>query len=211
MKINVSDAKFLREIKRADDAPKPALPAVAFAGRSNVGKSSLINSLVRRKGLAKTSNTPGRTQSIIYFEVAGKYHFVDLPGYGYAKVPPEVKAQWGPMVERFLKQAENLRLVIVLLDARHEPTSGDRQLVNWLEAADVPYFFVMTKADKLGKNVLKKQIGVVRRAFGLIDEDAILPYSAVTGQGRDDLLRVLFNALDGKDTPATKTAADANE
>lgn len=207
MKVNVSDAKFLREIKSADQAPKPALPAVAFAGRSNVGKSSLINAVLKRKGLAKTSTTPGRTQSIIYFEVAEKYHFIDLPGYGYAKVPLEVKKQWGPMVERFLLQAKNVRLVIVLLDSRRVPSEQDIRLVQWLENANIPYFFVMTKTDKLTKNQLQKQKRAIQKAMGLADDNALLPFSIVTNQGRNDLLKVILDTLDAEPVAAERDAA----
>lgn len=196
MQVNVSDAKFLRAIKSPEDAPKPPRPSVAFAGRSNVGKSSLINALLKRKGLAKTSSTPGRTQAIVYFEVAEKYYFVDLPGYGYAKVPPEVKAEWGPMVERYFGGASELRLVVLILDARREPTRDDLQMVAWLRDLEIPYLFAVTKADKLSKNQLAQQMKTIAESLNVNEADALMPFSAETGQGRVELLRAILHSLD---------------
>ena len=130
----IQSAEFLRAVTKIEQAPKPDMPGVAFAGRSNSGKSSLINAITQRKGLARTSSTPGRTQEIVYFEINGKYHFVDLPGYGYAKAPESVRQKWGPMIEGFLRGAEALRLVIVILDIRRDPTPLDHQLIEFLNS-----------------------------------------------------------------------------
>lgn len=195
MKPKIHEAKFLRSITRVSEAPTPLRPSVAFAGRSNVGKSSLLNALVRHKGLARTSSTPGRTQSIVYFGINERFYFIDLPGYGYAKVPMKVRARWGPMVEKFLTQVKELRLVIVILDARRDPSDQDLELVEWLDAAGLAYFFALTKADKLGRNALAKRSRAIQERLALKDADALLPFSAVTGTGHRELLGVIFDAL----------------
>ncbi len=196
MKIDLTKAEFMREITRVDQAPTPPRPTICFAGRSNVGKSTLLNSLVKKKGLARTSSTPGRTQAIIYFDVDEKLHFVDLPGYGYAKAPEKVRLQWGPMVERFLKGAEDLRLVIVILDARRTPSPEDLQLVQWLEQADSPYIFALTKTDKLTKKKLAAQIEANRKALGLEGSDGLIPFSSQTGRGRNELISVILGTIE---------------
>lgn len=195
MKFNINAAKFVREVKRVDQAPKPPRPAVVFAGRSNVGKSTLINSLVGHKNLAKTSRTPGRTQSIVYFEVDEKSYFIDVPGYGFAKAPERVRAKWGPMVENFLTNAEEIRLVIIILDIRREPSPDDLQLVEWLETIGLPYFFVLTKVDKVSKGKLQGRVQAIGRRLGVEGTDALLPFSAVSGQGRRELIDVIRTAI----------------
>lgn len=195
MKFNINAAKFVREVKRVDQAPKPPRPAVVFAGRSNVGKSTLINSLVGHKNLAKTSRTPGRTQSIVYFEVDEKSYFIDVPGYGFAKAPERVRAKWGPMVENFLTNAEEIRLVIIILDIRREPSPDDLQLVEWLETIGLPYFFVLTKVDKVSKGKLQGRVQSIGRRLGVEGSEALLPFSAVSGQGRRELIDVIRTAI----------------
>ena len=157
-------------------------PEVAFLGRSNVGKSSLINSLLLRKGLARTSNTPGRTQSINYFLINGTFYFVDLPGYGYAKVSKTMRADWGKMAERYLSKPEGLVLCIQLIDSRHNPTEQDLQLNEWLLVNDNPSMVVATKADKLSRTQLQKQL---KTSGELLGPREIIPYSAESGLGRD--------------------------
>ena len=198
MMLNLTKAKFLREITRADQAPVPARPSIVFAGRSNVGKSSLINALVQRKGLARTSSTPGRTQNIIYFDIDERFYFIDLPGYGYAKVPKAVKARWKPMVEKFLSRAEGLRLVIVIIDLRRDPKEGDFQLIDWLSSLGLPYIFALTKADKTAKSKRRARIDAIRETLGLQDDSALLPFSAQTGEGRKELIHVIAAALEAK-------------
>lgn len=187
------DAKFLRAVTRVEDAPKPPLPAVAFVGRSNSGKSSLINTLVGRKGLARTSSTPGRTQEIVYFEIEGKLHFVDLPGYGFAQAPESVRRAWGPMIEKFLRESGSLKLVVIILDARRIPTEDDLSMVEWLEAAERPYIFAVTKTDKLSATQFKNQLKAIQQRLGLQDDSALLPFSAISGRGRKELLQVIFS------------------
>lgn len=192
------DAKFLRAITHASDAPKPALPAVAFVGRSNSGKSSLINTVVKHKGLARTSSTPGRTQEIVYFEIEGKLHFVDLPGYGFANAPLAVRSAWGPMIEKFLRETDALRLVVIILDARRIPSKDDLQMAEYLDAAGRPYIFALTKSDKLSESQFRRQIPEIQKKLGLGDDSALLPFSATTGRGRKELLQIIFSVLEAK-------------
>jgi GTP-binding protein len=195
MPPRIHKAVFVKAVVRPDQAPPP-LPAVAFAGRSNVGKSSLINKLTGVRGLARTSSTPGRTQEIIYFEIDERWHFVDLPGYGFAKAPLEVKRRWGPMIEKFLRTAPSLQLIVLILDARRDPTPDDMQMIRWLEArGDVPYIFAVTKTDKLGRAELARRLVAIQKALGLESDDALVPVSAETGAGMSELFGVVRSAL----------------
>lgn len=192
--MKVKSAEFVKSAIDPSQYPEDMLPEVAFVGRSNVGKSSLINTLVNRKRLAKTSNTPGRTQLINFFLVNDKVFFVDLPGYGYAKVPLEVKKQWGPMVERYLKTRKNLRMVVLILDIRRDPTEDDLSLLRWLYNYGIKPVFVLTKSDKLSKN----RITMRRRAIGEILEvstDALVIFSARTREGMDKTWKVIENSI----------------
>lgn len=159
-------------------------PEIAFLGRSNVGKSSLINSLLQRKGLARTSNTPGRTQSINFFLINDAFFFADLPGYGYAKVSKSMRADWGKMAEEYLGERETIALCVQLIDARHEPTKLDIQLNEWLVHFEKPHVVAATKADKLSNNELKRSLSVIKRTLG---GAAVVPYSSQTGLGKEDL------------------------
>lgn len=173
------------------------LPEIAFLGRSNVGKSSLLNSLLQRKGLARTSNTPGRTQSINFFLVNESFYFVDLPGYGYAKVSKAMRSDWGKMAEEYLAEREQLVLSIHLIDSRHKPTELDRQLHEWLVYNQKNHIIVATKADKLSNNKLNKSLLLLKDEM---PESEIIAYSALTGKGRDALWREIGNALEKKYT-----------
>ncbi len=161
-------------------------------GRSNVGKSSLLNSLLGVKGLARTSSTPGRTQSLNFFLINRKFRFVDLPGFGYARVPKAIQANWGEMVSSYLAKRSQLVLSIHLVDSRHEPTKLDLQLHEWLDHSFKPRLIVATKSDKLSNNELKKSLGRVQRVFG---EDRVVAFSAKTGTGRDEVWRTIDSAL----------------
>lgn len=169
-------------------------PEIAILGRSNVGKSSLINSLLMRKGLARTSNTPGRTQSINYFLINDAFYFVDLPGYGYAKVSKTMRADWGKMAEEYLSKPEGLVLCVQLIDSRHEPTSLDLQLNEWLLANEKPSIVVATKSDKLSRNQLQKQMKELGEILG---PRSIIPYSSKTGSGRDRVWAEIQRAVGG--------------
>ena len=186
---------FLISAFRESQYPPPDKPEVAFAGRSNVGKSSLINILFNRKGLARTSSRPGRTQSINFFSVDNRLYFVDLPGYGYARVPIKVKKSWQHMVETYLDKRSNLRAVVVILDIRRDTTSGDIQLLTWLKHYGIHAIPVLTKADKLSRQKVRTRSQLIGRQIGEISSTNPTVFSAKTRQGRDDLWRKIDEAI----------------
>jgi GTP-binding protein len=179
--------------------PDATLPEVAFAGRSNVGKSSLINRLVHRKKMARVSNTPGRTREINFFRVNDDFVLADLPGYGYAKISKEARAAWRPLIESYLEGSSQLRGIVQLLDARHDPSRDDLQMLEFLAELGAPTIVVATKTDKLSRAQVPARIGELARAAG-IDEEQIIPFSAVTGAGRDELAEAIVGLVRG--TPA---------
>jgi GTP-binding protein len=165
--------------------PPPGLPEIAFLGRSNVGKSSLINSMLNRRSLARTSQTPGKTQTINFYEVEMELYFVDLPGYGYAKVSKSESKKWGAMIESYLAKRESLRAVTLLIDIRREPSENDVLMYDWLEYHGRRIIIAVTKTDKLSKNQAVKNLSAIKRKFG--GANIIIPYSSHTGQGREEL------------------------
>lgn len=180
-------AQFVRSAVSPHQYPANQFPEVAFLGRSNVGKSSLINSLVRKRGLARTSSTPGRTQQINFFFINNAFYFVDLPGYGYAHVPREVREQWAPMIEGYLNHRQPLVLGILIVDARHAPSQLDMQMFDWLSAKQLASCVVATKADKLSNNQLATRLADFRKTFG----PHVIPYSAITRKGSDEVWRMI--------------------
>jgi GTP-binding protein len=190
--MKVTSAEFIKSAFTEADWPADSKPEIAFLGRSNVGKSSLINSLLSVKGLARTSSTPGRTQSLNFFLINEQFRFVDLPGYGYAKVPKMLKSTWGEMATTYLANRSQLVLSIHIVDSRHEPTKQDLQLHEWLEHFARPRLIVATKSDKLSNNELRKNIEHARRMF---HEDTPIIYSAKTGAGRDQVWQAIREAL----------------
>ena len=192
--MKITSAEFVKSAFKETDWPLDRRPEIAFLGRSNVGKSSLINSLLETRGLARTSSTPGRTQALNFFLVNNRFCFVDLPGFGYAKVPQRVRAGWGEMVTSYLAKRSQLVLSIHIVDSRHEPTKLDLQLHEWLGHYARPHLLVATKSDKLSNNELRKNIERVQTTFH--DETAIV-YSGKTGLGRDKVWEVIESALIG--------------
>jgi GTP-binding protein len=184
--MEVKQAEFIKSAAKQKDYPPPGLPEVAFVGRSNVGKSSLINVLAGRKGLVRTSSTPGRTQLINFFDINGILTLVDLPGYGYAKAPPELRKQWGPMIEAYLASRESLKAVVLILDIRRVPSDGDLQMLRWLEMYNIPPIIVVTKCDKLSKNEAAKQKNIIAETIKR-DRNMLLPFSALSRDGRDGI------------------------
>lgn len=193
----IRHAEFIKSCTRPEQAPPPR-PTIVFAGRSNVGKSSLLNRLVNRRNLARTSSTPGRTQEVNFFDIEGQAYFVDLPGYGYARAPKEVQRRWGPMIERFLRTYAEIRLVVILIDVRREIGEGERELIGWLDARGLPYIFAVTKCDKPGANERRKRLAALVRQLG-VDESALVPVSALKGDGVEDLLGVIREVLGATD------------
>lgn len=190
--MKVSSTEFIKSAFTEADWPRDSRLEVAFMGRSNVGKSSLINSLLRVHGLARTSSTPGRTQSLNFFLINNQFSFVDLPGFGYARVPKNIKATWGDMVTSYLAKRTQLVLSIHIVDSRHEPTKQDLQLHEWLKEYDKPRLIVATKSDKLSNNELKKNLEHIAR---VLDDDSVMAYSAKSGRGRNELWRAIENAI----------------
>lgn len=193
--MKVTKAEFIKSAFQEDDWPKDSQPEVAFLGRSNVGKSSLINSLLSVHKLARTSSTPGRTQSLNFFSVNDKLKFVDFPGFGYARVPKNIKSSWGEMATTYLAKRRQLVLSIHIVDSRHEPTKQDLQLHEWLETSGKPRLIVATKSDKLSNNELKKNLEHIAR---VLDDDSVMAYSAKSGRGRDELWRAIKSAIESR-------------
>ena len=167
--------------------PRNTLPEVAFAGKSNVGKSSLINGLMNRKSYARTSAQPGKTQTINFYNINEELYFVDLPGYGYAKVSQSVKEKWGKMIEDYLHQSEQLAIVFLLVDIRHDPSANDCQMYDWIISNGYYPVIIATKLDKLKRSQVKKHINAIRTKLKLRGNTPIFPYSALTKQGRDEI------------------------
>ena len=167
--------------------PENLLPEFAFAGKSNVGKSSLINGLLNRRALARTSSQPCKTQTINFYNVNDDLYFVDLPGYGYAKVSVEVKAKWGKMIERYLKKSKMLKCIFLLIDIRHDPSANDKMMYDWIVSNGYKPVIIATKLDKLKRSQIQKHVKMVREGLGLEKEDVLIPFSAETKQGRDEI------------------------
>ncbi len=195
--IKVTSAEFVTSAVKTADYPAGELPEVALAGRSNVGKSSLLNKLTGRKSIARTSNTPGRTRLINFFLVNGLFHLVDLPGYGYAKVPLAERESWRKMVEGYLTTRANLKGVALLVDSRHQPTTLDLQMYGWLTHWNIPAVVVATKADKLSRMRLLQSVKVIRATLSLAEGERLIPFSAETGLGREELLEVITGWVNG--------------
>ena len=171
--------------------PQTELPEVAFAGKSNVGKSSLINALMNRKSYARTSSQPGKTQTINYYNINDAMFLVDLPGYGYANANQQVKAKWGKMVEKYLKVSKQLRQVFLLIDIRHEPSSNDKLMYDWIVSQGFQPILIATKADKIKRSQLQKQLKILRTGLGVGTEVMMIPFSAETKQGREEIWNYL--------------------
>ena len=182
--MKITSAEFIKSAFDRTHWPTDWVAEVAFLGRSNVGKSSLINSLLGRRALARTSNTPGRTQSINFFSVNDEFYFVDLPGYGYAKVSKSMRSDWGKMAEEYLSHRDQLVLCVQLVDSRHVPTTLDKQLHEWLVFNQKPFIIAATKSDKLSSNKLRKSLSLIEND---LPESTVIAYSSETGKGRDAL------------------------
>jgi GTP-binding protein len=190
--MKISSTEFIKSAFAEEHWPRDGRPEISFLGRSNVGKSSLINSLLGVRGLARTSRTPGRTQSLNYFLINNRFYFVDLPGYGFARVPKAIKASWGEMASDYLAKRRELVLSIQIVDSRHEPTAQDLQLNEWLQHHQRPGLVVATKSDKLSNNELRKNVERIKKT---LHAERVTAYSAVTGRGRDEIWQAIEEAL----------------
>lgn len=179
--------------------PENRLPEMAFAGKSNVGKSSLINAMLNRKSLARTSSQPGKTQTINFYNINEALYMVDLPGYGYAKVSESEKQKWGQMIENYLHTSKQLRAVFLLIDIRHEPSANDRMMYEWIAYQGYRPVIVATKMDKIKRSQLQKQVKIVREGLGMPKDGILIPFSAETKQGRDELWEYIESIIEGQE------------
>ena len=185
--MNFQNVEFQISAASKENFPTKRLLEIAFAGKYNVGNSSLINGLLNRRALARTSSQPGKTQTINFYNVNDDLYFVDLPGYGYAKVSVEVKAKWGKMIERYLKKSKMLKCIFLLIDIRHEPSANDKLMYDWIVSNGYKPVIIATKLDKLKRSQIQKHVKMVREGLGLEKEDVLIPFSAETKQGRDEI------------------------
>ena len=170
--------------------PENTLPEIAFAGKSNVGKSSLINALMNRKSFARTSATPGKTQTINFYNINKELYLVDLPGYGYAKVSEQEKQKWGKMIERYLHGSKQLKAVFLLIDIRHAPSANDKMMYEWIIEQGYHPIIIATKLDKIKRSQIQKQVKIVKQGLNLIPGTIVIPFSSVTKQGRDEIWKI---------------------
>ncbi len=208
--IPLQQARFLLAAHTLQQLPPPLAPEIAFAGRSNVGKSSLINRLLGRKGLVKTSSKPGKTQSLNFFALGDTLHFVDLPGYGYAQVSKQQRRFWGDLVAGYVEERPNLAAVVVIIDLRHELKQQDLELVDWLRHIGRPYLLVYTKADKLSRNPQEKNAALLDAALKAGRQERII-FSSQTGQGRDQVLARIQSFMAGTQATSGDHACGQDE
>ena len=189
--MKVSQAELVISAVSPKQYPQDALPEVALAGRSNVGKSSFINKMIGRKGLARTSSQPGKTQTLNFYDINQTFRFVDVPGYGYARVSKTSRAEWGRMIEHYLLNRDNVRVLFLLMDFRHEPTELDKAMKDFADEAEIPYAIILTKVDKIKKSQWNKHLSMYKKALDLPTVDALFPFSAETGYGAQDIWDVI--------------------
>jgi GTP-binding protein len=200
----IRSAEFIISAVKPEQEPEGGQPEIALAGRSNVGKSSLINKLINRKSLARTSARPGKTQQLNFYHINEQFYFVDLPGYGYAQVPIPVKEQWGKFIERYLSKRQPLKAVVQLVDVRHAPSKDDINMFEWLGQFGMPRIVVATKADKISRGQYQKHLKVIRNDMQIPQDVPLVLFSSETGQGKDELWQLLETYL----TPEEQSEAD---
>ena len=199
--MKITSARFVASLTDVKQLPTDGLPEIALVGRSNVGKSSLINKLCGKRNLAFISSTPGKTQALNYFLINESFYIVDLPGYGYARVPEHVKAGWSKLIENYLSNREQIKLVLHIVDARHEPTELDKMMAGWLDYFKIPYIIVITKIDKIARSKISRQVEIIKNSFGKLKYcQDFITFSAITGVGINELLSAIekYIATPGK-------------
>lgn len=188
--------------------PDNELPEIAFAGKSNVGKSSLINALVERKALARTSQSPGKTQTINFYNLNKELYLVDLPGYGYAKVSEEIRAKWGKMIEKYLRTSKQLKAVFLLIDIRHEPSANDVMMYKWVVANGYDPIIICTKADKISRGAIPKNLKIIRDTLKCKKSTVMIPFSAVSKLGKEEIHKIFEQVLSGEEEPTEEPAGE---
>ena len=194
--MNLHNAEFIRSAASLDACPKDHLPQIAFAGRSNVGKSSVINKLLLRKNFARVGEAPGKTTHINYFLIDKAMYLVDLPGYGYAKVPKAEKDRWARLIEAYFADPEFITLGVLIVDARHKPTANDVTMAQYFQQTGKPYIVVANKMDKLKKSEIEPNLKAIREVLALEEETPLIPFSAEKGLGREDLLKLILKTVE---------------
>ena len=194
--MNLHNAEFVRSAAEPGAFLRDGLPQIAFAGRSNVGKSSAINRLLGRKNFARVGESPGKTTHVNYFRIDNCCYFVDLPGYGYAKVSQAEKARWAKLMEAYFAEAERVTLGVLVVDSRHTPTQNDVMMAHWFQDAQRPFLVLANKLDKLRRSEIEANLQCIRDTLGLDDATPVIPFSAEKGTGRDDLLRAILQTLE---------------
>ena len=193
--MNVTKAEMIITAGMTSQFPVHNMPEIAFAGKSNVGKSSLLNAMLNRKSLARTSSQPGKTQTINFYSVQDTFMFVDLPGYGYAKVSKSERERWGKLIEGYLQKREQLQKIILLIDIRHEVGSNDKMMYDWIKHYHNEVIVVATKMDKIKRSQVQKQLSVIRKGLGLSGEDKLIAFSSETKQGKEELWKVIEECI----------------
>ncbi|MDO4517173.1 MAG: ribosome biogenesis GTP-binding protein YihA/YsxC [Bacillota bacterium] len=204
MRLNTQNAAFIRSAAKMADCPRDALPQIAFAGRSNVGKSSVINRLLGRKNFARVGSAPGKTTHINYFRIDDQVYFVDLPGYGYAKVSKQERARWGRLIEQWFDDTSLLTLGLLLVDIRHKPTQDDCGMAQWFKASGKPFVVVANKHDKIKKSEWEPNVARIRETLELSEETPVISFSAEKGTGREELMAIILDHIQ-----ATKERVEA--
>ena len=197
MKVNLNRAEFVRSAAKPADFPRDALPQVVFAGRSNVGKSSVINRLLNRKNFARVGSAPGKTTHINYFRIDGQFYLIDLPGYGYAKVSKQERDRWGKLIEAWFADTGLMSLGVLIVDARHKPTADDRTMSDFFLSTGKPFAVVANKLDKVKKSELQENLLRVAQTLELPSTVPVIPFSAEKGDGRQELLGLILDHVDG--------------
>ena len=195
--LNLHNAEFVRSAVRRSDFPNDPLPQIVFAGKSNVGKSSTINKLLNRKNFARVGNEPGKTIHINFFCIDQKAYFVDLPGYGYAKVSKKERDRWGALMEEYFAEEDAITLGFQIVDARHTPTADDVVMADWFLQSGVPFAVIANKHDKLKKSAVEDSMNTIRTTLHLPEDVPVIPFSAVKGTGRDEVLQMIFDHVSG--------------
>lgn len=190
--MKVTKADLAKVAVKPEQYPTTRLPEIALSGRSNVGKSSFINKMINRKGLARTSQRPGKTQTLNFYEINEQIYFVDVPGYGFAKVPKKEREAWGKMIETYLQDREQLKAVVLIVDLRHPPSADDKMMYQWLKHFEIPVIVVATKSDKIPKGKWQKHVKVISKDLEKVESDPIMLFSAETAQGKEELWKKIL-------------------